>query len=76
MSSYYDCEDYVSDIPKVDCDAESLYSEDFDWDNFACDLEEVDETEPQVKVLPCLKLLGMYFYDMPFPHFIYIYGFE
>ena len=80
MSCYYDCEDYVSDVPKVDHDAESLYSEDFDWDNFACELndnlEEANETDLDDTVLPCLKLLEMYFYPTPFPHFVYIYGFE
>ena len=45
MSCYYDCEDYVSDIPHNYYDAESLYSKDFDWGNFTLNgnLEEADK---------------------------------
>ena len=77
MSCYYDCEDYVSDVPHKDHDTESLYSEDFDLETFILsdNSEEADKTVPYDIFLPDLRLVGMYFYPLPFPHFICIYGF-
>ena len=51
VSFYYDYEDYVSDVPKVDHDAESLYSEEFDWNNFACNLEEAGQEDLHVLLI-------------------------
>ena len=78
MPCYYDCEDYFLDLPHNDYDAKSLLSEDFDWDNFTLNdnLGEADKKNAHITALPYLRLVGMYFYPLPFQNFVCIYGFD